>query len=276
MSGLRLCSKMTQQPYYIEQLDINIYSIEEMAYYLYNNVYLVDRSFFNTNLINYIRNECVMPELAGRIEKGLKFGETYAGLVMMVAEASGYYDREELDELEYILDKIGNKPVDERMALRAEIFMKKGKYSKAQEIYKKLMVKYSRHINMEIMPRVWKNLGVISVKRFDYKEAVRCFEMSLELAEDEDALEKLVMAHILGGNPDKASMAAQKGGMTDEKLERIRIRINEMRDEIRADGGYRKLSEQLHYDGSQELEEFYAGVRKIVNRWKEEYREEMA
>lgn len=197
MSGLRLCTKTVSKPYYIEELNINLYSVEEMAYYLYNNVYLVNREFFDDRLTEYIRDEYNMPELAEQIEKGIKFGDTYAELVMMVVKASGYYDKDEIDELQYVLEKIGNKSVDERMILRAGLLMKKGKYSKAYDILKKIMKKNSRRVNTELMSGVWESLGMICVRRFEYNSASECFENSIELDMREDVAEKLIMTYIL-------------------------------------------------------------------------------
>lgn len=276
MSGLRLCTKTVSKPYYIEELNINLYSVEEMAYYLYNNVYLVNREFFDERLTEYIREEYNMPELAEQIEKGLKFGDTYAELVMMVVKASGYYDKDEIDELQYILEKIGNKSVDERMILRAELLMKKGKYSKAHDILKKIMKKNSRRVNTELMPGVWESLGMICVRRFDYNSAAECFEKSIEFDMKEDVAEKLVMTYILSDRMDDAAKTAQKAGISDENFERIRIRIKECREEIKSDEEYRKLSDTVKYNGSTNIEEFYAGVNGVINTWKQEYREEMA
>ncbi len=45
MSGYILCQvKKAEKPFYIENISTNIYSIEELCYYLYNNLYLVDSS----------------------------------------------------------------------------------------------------------------------------------------------------------------------------------------------------------------------------------------
>ena len=43
MSGYVLCQvKKAERPYYIENISTNIYSIEELCFYLYNNIYLLD------------------------------------------------------------------------------------------------------------------------------------------------------------------------------------------------------------------------------------------
>ena len=43
MAGYRLCgTKYAQTPYYIENISTSIYSIEELCYYFYNNIPLLD------------------------------------------------------------------------------------------------------------------------------------------------------------------------------------------------------------------------------------------
>lgn len=46
MSGMILCrSEYSKVPYYIEGADVNVYSIEEISYFLYNDIYLVGADF---------------------------------------------------------------------------------------------------------------------------------------------------------------------------------------------------------------------------------------
>ena len=41
--GYILCQvKRAKVPYYIENISMNIYSIEELCYYMYHNIYLFD------------------------------------------------------------------------------------------------------------------------------------------------------------------------------------------------------------------------------------------
>ena len=51
MSGYILCQlKRAEIPYYIENISTNIYSIEELCYYFYHNIYLLDESILNEHL----------------------------------------------------------------------------------------------------------------------------------------------------------------------------------------------------------------------------------
>ena len=68
MSGLLLCGKKSDVPYRINDSDISIYSIEELAYYLFNNVYFIDDEFFTDNLAEYIEKNLNMKKIAGRLK----------------------------------------------------------------------------------------------------------------------------------------------------------------------------------------------------------------
>ena len=56
MNNIILCTTHTQKPFYIKEINKNIYSIEELSYYLFNYLYLIDENFFGEKLINYIEN----------------------------------------------------------------------------------------------------------------------------------------------------------------------------------------------------------------------------
>ena len=45
MNYIRLCTMHSDKPYFIKEVNKNIYSIEEISYYLYNYLYLIDDKF---------------------------------------------------------------------------------------------------------------------------------------------------------------------------------------------------------------------------------------
>ena len=72
MSGYILCqTKKAEVPYYIENISTNIYSLEELCYYLYHNLYLVDSSVINENLCVWISEQLELPRLAAKIRPHL-------------------------------------------------------------------------------------------------------------------------------------------------------------------------------------------------------------
>ena len=55
MGELLLCNEaIAAMPYYIEGVSINVYSIEELNYYIINNTYLLDDDFMSLELCTWI------------------------------------------------------------------------------------------------------------------------------------------------------------------------------------------------------------------------------
>ena len=60
MGSLILChKKRAKQPYMITRVHIRIYTIEELCYYICNNLYLIDYTLMNRQLCEWIREEPV-------------------------------------------------------------------------------------------------------------------------------------------------------------------------------------------------------------------------
>ncbi len=73
MSGYILCqTKKAERPYFIENISTNIYSIEELCYYLYHNLYLIDASVINEELCMWIQQELELPKLAAKLRPKLQ------------------------------------------------------------------------------------------------------------------------------------------------------------------------------------------------------------
>lgn len=70
MSGYILCQlKRAKMPYYIENISTNIYSIEELCYYFYHNIYLLDETILNEHLCDWLRKELGLEKLYRRLIK---------------------------------------------------------------------------------------------------------------------------------------------------------------------------------------------------------------
>ena len=62
MGELLLCNEdIAAMPYYIEGVSINVYSIEELNYYIINNTYLLDDDFMSLELCTCL--PCILEPL---------------------------------------------------------------------------------------------------------------------------------------------------------------------------------------------------------------------
>ena len=64
-----LCrTKEAQNPFVVEHTGIKIYTLEELCYYIYNNIYLIGKEFISEGLLTFIRVETEEDALADRLE----------------------------------------------------------------------------------------------------------------------------------------------------------------------------------------------------------------
>ena len=78
MGTVKLCvHELAKTPYFVEATGISIYSIEELAYYLYENIYLIDERLIEEKLYTWIERELEMETLAERLRNGKTAGRIY-------------------------------------------------------------------------------------------------------------------------------------------------------------------------------------------------------
>ena len=73
MGRIILCvGSYAKTPYYIERSGLQVYSIEEICYFLCENVVLLDQEIINQQLVQWISTECQLEELAKELNQILQ------------------------------------------------------------------------------------------------------------------------------------------------------------------------------------------------------------
>ena len=74
MGELILCSQqLAAMPYYIENVSLNVYSLDELCYYIKNNTCLLDADFMDDELCDWVENEQHLPDIAQNL-RNIKAG----------------------------------------------------------------------------------------------------------------------------------------------------------------------------------------------------------
>ena len=85
MSGYILCqTKKAEIPYYIENISTNVYSLEELCYYFYKNIYLIDESIINERLCNWLKDELGLSKLYEKLYRILEKEEGTSAFILAI------------------------------------------------------------------------------------------------------------------------------------------------------------------------------------------------
>ena len=141
MSGYILCQvKRAKLPYYIENISTNIYSIEELCFYFYHNIYLLDSTILNEELCFWIRDQLGLKKLADNLYKHLDDDDMKVGdIILPVFKEINYLSLEQFRKLNQQIQQLAKEPEVLRQKRKGDYLMEHGKYVNAIKVYQKAL-----------------------------------------------------------------------------------------------------------------------------------------
>lgn len=196
MGELLLCNQsIAAMPYFIEDLSLNIYSLEELCYVIEHYVYLVDDDFFDEDMMLWIESEIRETELAEQLRQFKKSEDSITKLVEQILNATGYLNYSNGLSVISQVREMQHKSVFERRKMRADCYVENKKYSSALLEYKRvLQMEEECQKNPFICGSVWHNQGTAYARLFLFKEAKECFETAYQYHMNMESIYEAMLA----------------------------------------------------------------------------------
>lgn len=189
MSRVILCrSEYSKRPYYINGAGINVYSIEEICYFLYHDIYLVGADFFCEDLFVFIEKDIKEPELAQRLRMLKEKKAGMAELVLTILKYVDFYSDAEVNMLGNLIEKLDSQNVLERTKVRADNYLENKRFYSAITGYESIVYgRFDQSLGVAFYGNVWHNLGVCHAKLMNFSKAAECFREAYRLNENDDS-----------------------------------------------------------------------------------------
>ena len=166
MSGYILCQvKKAEKPFYIENISTNIYSIEELCYYLYNNLYLVDCSLISNKLCTWLDEELKLPKLAAKLRPFIGKEAGLEEILYPIFKEINYLAYEELKTLNGRIEARKREPEEIREKRKGDALMENRMYVNALRVYQKLLEKGPGRIHPLMVPMMISNKNPAETER---------------------------------------------------------------------------------------------------------------
>ena len=200
MSGYILCqTKKAQRPYFIENISMNIYSIEELCYYLYHNLYLADHTVFNEELCNWLRDELELVHLAAKLKQNLERNVSVEEMIYPVFKEINYLTYEEMKGFNSRIVTYGKEKAAVRQKRKGDALTENGMYVNAIRVYQKLLEREDLSEQRKgFAASVRYNLGCAYSYLFQMEKAQECF---LEAYREEGAERLVLLGDLLYHGP---------------------------------------------------------------------------
>ena len=140
MGSLILChKKRAKQPYEISRVHMRIYTIEELCYYICNNLYLIDYTIINRQLCDWIGDELELSGLAETLREELRQNCSMEQFVLTILKESTIYAAADINRIQNILEHLQNQKDVERTKYKADSLQGSGEYETAILVYQSII-----------------------------------------------------------------------------------------------------------------------------------------
>ena len=197
MSGYILCqTKKAEKPYFVENISTNIYSLEELCYYLYHNLYLVDSSVMNEGLCIWISEELDLPRLAAKLRPHLGKFASIEDVLYPIFKEINYLTYDELKALNVKLAKLDQEAPLLRQKQKGDALVANKMYVSAIKVYQQLLKKEGlEQVKPGLTMSIWHNLGCAYSYLFQMEKALECFWVSYEKSQSQTTLKTYLLAY---------------------------------------------------------------------------------
>lgn len=237
MGLVKLCIHETAKtPYYVEATGIHLYSIEELAYYLYENIYLIDDRIIEEKLYSWIEKELELPALTEKLRSGRSTGTHVYNQVMAILQASEYYSEEELSQLSEKIKTISGLQTQERMKYKADEMLQNENYWAAITEYERILsIRQSSKLTVEFYANVWNNLAACYARLFLFEKAASCFESAYQFQKIPEYKERAFYARKLAayGREEEESLSERQ--ISEEFVQKACQALNDLEEKSRLD-----------------------------------------
>ena len=191
MGSLILChKKKAKHPYEISRIHTRISTLEELCYYLCNNLYLIDYTIMNEQLCRWIADELEMQDLAVKLVELIRNHGSVEKFVVLVLHESRIYTPGEMAHIQNVLEKLKNQKEVERQKYKADKLMESGELESAILVYMSIVNgEKDDSVDKRFYGRVSACLAGAYGRAFLYEESARMYEKAYKICEDNKMLE---------------------------------------------------------------------------------------
>ena len=178
--GLILCDgRAVSNPFYVKELGINIYSLEELCYLIVNYPYISLDDFADDKLIYFVNNELRIPV----------HGDNNDEIIFSILYCSDYYSYREIDNFKDVQSKLRQLTKHEFMSQKGDFLYRIEKYGKAEFYYKKALIEAEyQKAGPVFIGVLWKKIGCCRANLFHIESAYEAFKESYEYNKEDETL----------------------------------------------------------------------------------------
>jgi hypothetical protein len=275
MGKLILCSGLrTKRPYSFPTCGIRVYSMEELCYFLYHHVYMIEEELFHASLIEWIGTELKLPERAEKLRQLKQKQADAKTLVTVILCSADYYTEYEIKSFLKELDTVMGMPMIKRNSIKASNYLKQQLYREAEAEYERLLeTQEAKELSPEDYGDILHNLAVAKLHTTSYCAAADQLEQAYLRNQREESLRQYLFALRLAGSEELYRKKLEEYQASEELRCAIEDMLNHKKEEAVQSSLAAELQQlkQMKLQGN--INEFYRRTQELLDGWKSKLRQ---
>ena len=263
----------SEKPFMIKDTQTGIYSMEELLYYIRENVFMLDQSDFGFSLSDFIRQRLKLPEIGAHYKKMLEHEESFADRVCMLFSETGFAGESEIETLRKALTLSEHMSNNDSHRVRGDFFYKCGRLPEAVLEYNTALKLIDGEQNPGDCAKLLILMGNAAARSFKFENARNYFEEAYRLTPgDPELLNKLIAASALEKPKEAFLKYMEEKNIPESIFVPVLDRLEAAASRSGRQGEARILKDAYNARKNGNYTEFMSLRRRVINEWKSRYR----
>ena len=275
MGKLILCSgARTNRPYAFSSSGVRVYSMEELCYYLFHHIYLIEEELFCTALMDWIQDELKLEERAEKLRQLKHKGADVKTMVTVILCSADYYTEYEIKSFLKELDTIASMPKIKRKGIKAYNYLGDQKFKEAEVEYERLLEsKEAVELTPEDYGDILHNLAIAKLHTVGFHAAAELFEQAYQRNQREETLCQYLYTICIIGNEEQYRHKLEEYQVSEELRCKIENLLEEKQEEAAQCGMMAEIQNIRRSKLQGQMNDFYQRAEELIDCWKDKIRQ---
>ncbi len=276
MARVILCETKTATTSYIfPNTKIEVFSYEELCYYIYNNIALLSEDYIGRNLFDWIEQELQLSELAMKLRsKKEKENTELIDLLTEILVYKEFYTIAEVKEFILRVERMKGLSAPQFRKKQADGFLRYRKYLKAASTYEEILEQYPDMNNDKLLGEIMHNRAVALANNFELEEAMVSYKKAYELTRNQDSVYQYLLLMATVKERSDVEVMAKYYGMEDV-LPEIYDQILDAQKDVVGSPLYHSMEKAIFHYEKNNLTDFNKRMDTVIEKLKVEFRDQV-
>lgn len=276
MSQLYLSmGSLSKTPYYLSGLGLNIYSMDELCFYLVKDSYILDNDLLDSKLCDYIEDQLNLKNIADIMRELIGRNAPLGELVTTLLETTGYCDDEEIKRIRQILVDNASLSFASKRKKRGDNLVEAGKYTRAIEEYQYVLSNVKIEDEPELCSAIYHNIGSAYAQMFLMDKAIEYYKKAYDVNHDKESLTLYLAAKRMKMRGDEFERMVVRCGYDDKTIIEAQQRLHSAEIESEDSEYAEDLKRIVELKSKGKIAAASKESEIVLDKWKQDYRRSM-